>query len=87
MPRSFAFKNLSPVAGMIDPKVPAKAYPEAFDKKNTPYNNEEKRFGDSFPTNDKPIGDKHNSAQVWIKYNKINHLMANKPLLPKSFTL
>jgi len=27
---------LSPVGGRIEPKVPANAYPEAFDKKKTP---------------------------------------------------
>ena len=36
-------------------------------------------FGASLPTNDKPIGDKHNSPQVWIKYKSTNHFMANKP--------
>ena len=55
--------------------------------KNTPYNNEAKRFGANLPTKDNPIGDKHNSPIVWIKYNSINHLIANNPELPKSFTL
>ena len=45
-------------------------------RKTTPYNKEEKRFGDNLPTNDKPIGDKQNSAQVFNKYNNISHLTA-----------
>ena len=59
--------NCSPVAGKIDPSVPASAYPEAFDKKNTPYNKDENLLGESLPTNERPIGDKHNSPKVCIR--------------------
>ena len=63
-PNFSAFSNLSPVAGMIAPKEPAKAYPAALEIKKTPYNKEAKRLGASFPTNDNPMGDKHNSPKV-----------------------
>src|SRR5690606_37452984 len=87
MPNFSASLNLSPVAGKSAPKVPANAYPAAFEIKKTPYNKDENLLGESFPTNDNPIGDKQSSPQVWMKYNKINHLIANIPVLPKSFTL
>ena len=64
IPSSEAFLNLSPVAGRIDPNVPDNAYPAALEIKKTPQAKEAKRFGANLPTNDKPIGDKHNSAKV-----------------------
>ena len=81
------------IPNFIDKKREAKANPiivliiSALEMKNTPYNKEENLLGDNFPTNDNPIGDRQSSPIVWIKYNRISHLTANIPVLPRSFTL
>ena len=67
------------------PKVPAKAYPAALAKNQTPINKEENRFGANFATSDNPIGDKLSSPIVWNKYMMNNQITPNLSD-PKSFT-
>ena len=51
----------------IPPHNPASKFPIKLVKNQQPINNDKNFLGASFDTNDRPIGDRHNSATVIIK--------------------
>lgn len=48
-------------------------FPKKLDKNQVPIRIDANCAGASFVTNDKPIGDKHNSASVAQRYVRTNH--------------
>ena len=57
----------------LPPQKPAKMFPKKLVKNQVPIHSDKNCRGASFDTNDSPIGDKHNSDNVIIKYTRINH--------------
>ena len=55
------------------PQNPAIRFPKKLVKNQHPITSDKNFLGANFVTRDKPIGDKHNSAIVIIKYAKTNH--------------
>ena len=60
-------------ASNFPPQKPAIRFPKKLVKNQQPITKDKNFFGANFVTNDNPIGDKHNSAIVIIKYANTNH--------------
>ncbi len=65
---------------------PASTFEPALARNHTAINNEANFTGDNLFTNDKPIGDKHSSPQVWKAYIPTNQIMLTLTPWPTSFT-
>src|SRR5215212_12198647 len=64
-----------PFSGYKALNTPANLFAAAFAKNHTAINKEANLKGANLFTNDKPIGDKHNSPQVCKKYIPVSHII------------